>query len=349
MEGQGRVAREDRRLAGEPVGGVLEAGDGVGRALALALVQVVRQVVADAVDDQAGVAGRRRRVVREVRVLAGAVGDLEGLLRGAEDQRHPVGRIQDVVEVAERLDLVAVVVQRVGAAVRRFDADAGVQEAARHERAVGAPRAAVFEARLDLVVAAAVDRDVPAVLEAALGGDVDHAGRAQAVLGRQGAGDQLDVGGQARAQGLAEHRKALGQDHVVQPVLHVGVVAADMQLAEGVLHHARRLQDHLVQRHVLAARQDVDHLLGQRIGGGAQRRLHHLARLVQPLGRHHHLGDARSAAAVGRGRRRRRGLGRTRGGIQAGQADGREQKRLDAHATPPRPDPDTAGQRGVTK
>ena len=54
-------------------------------------------------------------------------------------------------------------------------------------------------AALDLAVAAAIEGDLAAVLEAGLGGDVDDAGGLQPVLGRQGAGDQVDVPGQARA------------------------------------------------------------------------------------------------------------------------------------------------------
>ena len=79
---------------------------------------------------------------------------------------------------------------------------------------------------------AAVDRDLPAVLEqAGLGGDVDDAGGAKAVLRGQGAGQKVELADEAGAQGLSEHRDALGQDHPVQPVLDVVVVVAVLVLS----------------------------------------------------------------------------------------------------------------------
>ena len=53
---------------------------------------------------------------------------------------------------------------------------------------------------------------------------------------------------QARIEGLAEHRNAFGQDDAVEAVLQAVMLAADMQLAEGILRHARRLQDHRIER-----------------------------------------------------------------------------------------------------
>ena len=60
-------------------------------------------------------------------------------------------------------------------------------------------------------------------------------------------------------QGLAEHRNAFGQDDAVEPVLQAVMLAANMQLAEAILRHARRLQDHLVERGVVAARLIVEY------------------------------------------------------------------------------------------
>ena len=40
------------------------------------------------------------------------------------------------------------------------------------------------------------------------------------------------------------------------------MLAADVDLAEGILRHARSLQEHLVKRRVVALRQIVDRLLG---------------------------------------------------------------------------------------
>ncbi len=106
--------------------------------------------------------------------------------------------------------------------------------------------AGILDARLDLAVAAAIEGNRPAALNAALGRDIDDPGGAQAVLGRQGAGDQRHPIRQPGTQGLAEYRKALRQNDAVDPVLNAVVLAADMQLAIAVLRHAGRLQHHLV-------------------------------------------------------------------------------------------------------
>ena len=79
--------------------------------------------------------------------------------------------------------------------------------------------------------------------------------------------------------------KPLGQDHAVQPVLQAVVLAADVQLAVAVLRHARRLQDHLVERRVLAAGRVSMAWDDERIGRGADLRLDGGARRVEPLGR----------------------------------------------------------------
>ncbi len=106
LELQGRIASEHRDLAGEAIGRVLVAEDGVGGALALALIEVVTEEIALPIHDQTGCARRIARVIREVGMQAAAVGNLEGLLRGAEDQGQPVGVVDQVIEIAERLDLV---------------------------------------------------------------------------------------------------------------------------------------------------------------------------------------------------------------------------------------------------
>ena len=100
---------------------------------------------------------------------------------------------------------------------------------------------------------------IAAIVEhAGLGLDVDDAGGAVAIFGRQRAGDQAHRFRQPRIQGLAEHRNAFGQDDAVEAVLQAVMLAADMQLAEGFLRHARRLQDHRIERGIVAARLILD-------------------------------------------------------------------------------------------
>ena len=65
--------------------------------------------------------------------------------------------------------------------------------------------------------------------------------------------------GQPRIERLAEHRNAFRQDDAVEPVLQAVMLAADMQLAEGILGHARRLQDHRIERRIVAARLVVEY------------------------------------------------------------------------------------------
>ena len=93
--------------------------------------------------------------------------------------RDAIFLIQDVLEVAEAVILRGVIVDGIRAAVRRLDAEVIAQKIARDEVAEGSGTAAVAEARLDLAVAAAVQRYGAALgLNAALGGDVEDAGGA---------------------------------------------------------------------------------------------------------------------------------------------------------------------------
>ena len=61
-----------------------------------------------------------------------------------------------------------------------------------------------------------------------------------------------------RIEGLAEHVDAFGKDDPVQPVLQAVVLAADVQLPERVLRDTGRLQNHLIEESVVAARRGLD-------------------------------------------------------------------------------------------
>jgi hypothetical protein len=127
--------------------------------------------------------------------------------------------------------------------------------------------------------AARVDR-------AGLGLDIDDAGGTEAVLRRQCPGDQRDRVGEAGLQRLAEHIDAFRQLHAVQAILQIGVVAADMQLAERILRHPGGLQQHLVQRRVVALRLVLDRRPAELVNAGAKARLDLVARDVELLGDH---------------------------------------------------------------
>ena len=141
-----------------------------------------------------------------------------------------------------------------------------------------------------------------------LDADVDDARGAQAVLRRQGAGEQRKRVGEPGRQDLAEQGQPFRQLNAVEPVLQAAVVAAHMDLAEAVLHHAGRAQQHLVQRRVLALRGVLDGGAAEVVLGGAEARQDRAALLVH-LGRRD--GDARQRRRWGlrRGLRlcRRRG------------------------------------------
>ena len=103
-------------------------------------------------------------------------------------------------------------------------------------------------------MAAAIDSCLtPGIAESGFGQDVNDAGRAVTILGWQGAGDKLKGFHKPRIKRLAKTRDALRDDDAVEAILQAIMVAANMQLAEGILGGAGRLQNDLVQTIGLAA------------------------------------------------------------------------------------------------
>ena len=175
-----------------------------------------------------------------------------------------------------------------GRAGRRIlDADVVADILADREIVEVAGAAAIFQRRLHPVVGSDHRRDLAAGIgRAGLHRDVDHTGGAQAVLGGQGAGDQRELVGKARRHDVAEQGQPLGKLHAVEPVLQAAMVAADMDLAEAVLHDAGRPQQHLVERGVLAERRVADRRLAEIVAGRAEARLDLAALAVEPLADH---------------------------------------------------------------
>jgi len=64
-------------------------------------------------------------------------------------------------------------------------------------------------------------------------------------------GDECHRGDHARRERLAEDTDAVGQDDAIQAELQPVVIAADVQLPEGVLGGVGHLQHDLVQLHVV--------------------------------------------------------------------------------------------------
>jgi hypothetical protein len=99
---------------------------------------------------------------------------------------------------------------------------------------------------------------------AALGMHVDHRGGLVAVLRGQSTGQEVDTLGEARIVNLAEvAADPLRELYAVDAVLDVGVLAAHVDLTVGILRHARRLQDHLVEGSIVALRQALERLTAE--------------------------------------------------------------------------------------
>ena len=118
--------------------------------------------------------------------------------------------------------------------------------------------------------------------------DVDDAGCAQPKLGREGAGQQAYVVRKTRAKYLAETGDAFRQLYPVYPVLKVGMVAANVELAERILDHARRLEQHLVKRGVVALRQFLNCLLAEAVNTTARLWRQAVACFIKALSNHCH-------------------------------------------------------------
>ena len=282
---QARVAGDERGLHAQGSGRVLQAHRAKLGDLALILVQHIAQEIRLPVDRQPrpDVGGVHPAEVRNLEAVIGAPGH----------DRQAVALIEDVLEIAESMVLPGVVVQRRGAAVRGLDPQVVADHVAGDEVGVGARGATVIDTRLDRTVAAAVHGHVTAGLQcAALGGEIDDAGAAQAVLRRQASRDQLHRSDHARRQRLAEDADAVGQDDAVQAELQTVVIAADVQLPEGVLGGVGYLQHDLVQLHVVPTRGRLDVVGVEGIGGSARLGVDPRALLVQMLGGDHDGGQA---------------------------------------------------------
>src|SRR5439155_2123411 len=120
------------------------------------------------------------------------------------------------------------------------------------------------------------------ISEAVLRPNIDHAGSPQSVLSRKRPGYQAEVVRKPRGKNLGESVDTLGQRDSVEPILEIGMVAAHMKLPEGVLRDAGSLEDHVVKRGVLPARQLLHILLGETVRARARRRVHIVPGALEP-------------------------------------------------------------------
>ena len=239
--------------------------------LALLLVEFCRIEVRDAERSESG-------------SLAGIVGDLIIAIRNPAHEGEAALRVEQGGEIEESFLLRGVVVDGVIGRRRIFDADAAAEITSGHEILGLADRAAIFSRCREGAVAAAIDADATAVVEGVgLGLDVEHAGGAQAVLGRQRAGNQRHAADDSGVDDLSESADAVRQHDAVDAILQVGVLVADVQVAarSRILRYARSLQQRLVERRIGALRQRFQTLLAHLVGAGAGRRVQIVTNLVQ--------------------------------------------------------------------
>ena len=175
------------------------------------------------------------------------------------------------------------VVDRTAAGRGVLDTGVVLQVIGGQEPAPASARSPCRRERIQGAERAAGDADVSAVarLRAVSGCDVDHGRGALAVLRGQRAVEQLDAFDHAGIQRLPEAGNGFGQHHAIDAVLQVGVIATYVQLAERILHHARSLQDHLVQGRGSAERQLRDRLAVDHVFAAAGRRRQPIARPVE--------------------------------------------------------------------
>ena len=136
-EMQTGIAGGKRGLPVERAFGVLPADDRVLRELVLRLVQIIAQKCGLTVDVEPQ-RGLQTHLIR----------NLELIVRDTHDQRQAVAGIDDVLEIAEALNLGRVIMERIGTAVGRFDAKIVLLVVAGYIVGVFAVAAAVFGGRL---------------------------------------------------------------------------------------------------------------------------------------------------------------------------------------------------------
>ena len=271
---------------------------------AVIILLILVFVQAGGIEAGRGLAGHCRIPWNRCRAVGGggSAGGKPGRVRNLKiavgqtaQEVDPACVVQDVGQISERLVLIRVVMNRAVAGGRIFNAQGVVIVAAVNEVIQFPLRAAEFKAWANCVVTAAVDfRRATVVKRAALGLDVHDARRAEAILRGQRAGDELHRIHETRIKLQSESRYAFRQQHVVDAILQIRVLAAHMQFAARriVPRHARRAQDDLAHRRVAALRFGFDLLLGLRVGRRAQVRRNLAARLIQ-------LADNRDVAEIG--------------------------------------------------
>jgi hypothetical protein len=181
-----------------------------------------------------------------------------------------------------------VIVNAVEERCGRLKTEAGAQVTTCDEVFGIALNSTIFKAGRDGLPAAAIEADAAASQRrAAFGRDVDDAGRVQAILRRQRAGEQLQVADEGALKNLGEAGYAVGQQNAVDAILNVAVLIADVEiaLARLVLVDARKLKNEVAELNGVSLWEALDIPLTELIGAGASlRQEDSVASLVEILG-----------------------------------------------------------------
>ena len=113
------------------------------------------------------------------------------------------------------------------------------------ERSFGA---SILKARFDRVVASSVEANGAAgFIRATFRLELDDTRGSVTVLGGKRSRDEAHLVDESRVDDLPEACDALRQEHAVEAILQVRVVAPHVQLSKGILGNARRLEEHLIE------------------------------------------------------------------------------------------------------
>jgi hypothetical protein len=217
--------------------------------------------------------GRRGTRDGEARDEARCVRDLELAGADVEEQAEAAGRVDLIREVAEAPALIGCIVEGVRTGSGVLDAESGRLERARDVEIELASAVSVLEARLEQAMAAAIKAGFAAAeLVAGLGRDVHDPGVSKPEFGGESAVREADRFHEVRIDLLGEAVEALGEEDAVDPVLEVPMLAPNVDLPEGVLHHARAAQQDLLKGGVVSLRQGVDLIAADGVNRGAEAR-----------------------------------------------------------------------------
>src|SRR5262249_31723481 len=148
-----------------------------------------------------------------------------------DEEADSAGVVDEVRRISEQLALLGAIMNCAITRSGILDAEIALKITPGEEIAPLPDSAAELQGGFDRTETAAVHRQfIVNLLAAVLGRDVDDSGGAKAVLRGQRARDERKRLNEPHVKFLAEAGNSLGQEHVVNPVLQVGVLAADMQL-----------------------------------------------------------------------------------------------------------------------